>query len=104
MIGFVRPKGTADLEERTGKNAELKEQIEKMKTIIEKKYCKKCLYRKDNELFLKLANDENEQLKAQIEKMKCCQNCADGKSCEKSGLVYVCDKWRFENERRKNQK
>lgn len=36
------------------------------------------------------------ELKAQIEKMKCCQNCVDGKSCENSGLVYVCNKWRFE--------
>ena len=36
------------------------------------------------------------ELEEQIEKLKCCQNCADGKSCENSGLVYVCEKWRFE--------
>ena len=57
------------------KIADLKKQIDKMKTIIEKKYCKKCLYRKDNELFLKLAYDKNAELKQQIEKMKCCCNC-----------------------------
>lgn len=34
-----------------------------------------------------------EKLQEQIGKMKCCQNCADGVSCENSGLVYVCEKW-----------
>lgn len=44
----------------------------------------------------KSMQEENNSLKKQIEKLKCCQNCADGESCENSGLVYVCDKWRFE--------
>ena len=46
--------------------------------------------------YLSKLEKENAVLKEQIEKMKCCQNCADGKSCENSGLVLVCEKWRFE--------
>ena len=59
-----------EIERLQKENAELKEQIEKMKTIIKKKCCKKCLYRKDNEMFLKVAYDENKKLKEQIEKIK----------------------------------
>ena len=74
-----------EIERLQKENKELKEQIEKMKTIIKKKCCKKCLYRKDNEMFLKLAYDENKKLEKQIEKMKCCDNCCH------CGTNYDCD-------------
>ena len=53
--------------------------------------CKNCI--KCEGGYYQLGETEKD---VKIEKMKCCQNCADAKSCENSGLVYVCDKWRFE--------
>ena len=62
---------------------ELEQQIEKY--IEGNKKLQKVIY--ENTIYIG-------KLKEQIEKMKCCQNCADGKSCKNSGLVYVCNKWR----------
>ena len=50
----------------------------------------------DLQLGISIRDEDMGKLQEQIEKMKCCQNCADGESCENNGLVYVCDKWRFE--------
>ena len=77
------------------KIADLEGQIEQAKEIIKEFVChynNKTIYVNNVKPLLEQA----EQFIKEIEKMKCCQNCADGKSCENSGLVYVCDKWRFE--------
>lgn len=73
-------------------NEQLIAQIEELKEEVE---CNASGYVELQNNIFEVAQ-KNRELEAQIEKMKCCNNCADGKSCENSGLVYVCEKWRFE--------